>query len=171
MYIFRRFYLKRFLVPDALSSLPYDHITLQWRKLPGDNPHYIIVLINIMPLLKLTRYYTLNLNIYYLFMVIFLDIFCESIQCYIDQLFQHLKIKYFYCELFTTVLLGLYIIFWFSCLCYLIPILWMYFTNLPPEVRISTFIYAKISTLFLKQLQFIKMYLIIYVKSNARIVG
>lgn len=32
----------------------------------------------------------------------------------------------------TTLLLGLYLIFWFSCLCYLIPILVMNLVNIPP---------------------------------------
>ncbi|XP_012522161.2 potassium/sodium hyperpolarization-activated cyclic nucleotide-gated channel 1 [Monomorium pharaonis] len=105
-------YLKRFLVPDMLSSFPYDHITLRWRRLPGNNPYYVVILINIMPLIKLTRYYTFNSNIYYLFM--------------------HFEIKHFYFELCTTLLLGLYLIFWFSCLCYLMPILLMYFVNIPP---------------------------------------
>lgn len=56
-------------MPDTLSSFPYDYITLRWRRLPGNNPHYIVTLINIMPLMKLTRYYTFNSNIYYLFTV------------------------------------------------------------------------------------------------------
>jgi len=58
-------------VPDVLSSLPYDHITLPWRRLPGDNPHHIVILLNIMPIVKLIRYDTLLSNIHYLFMVIF----------------------------------------------------------------------------------------------------
>ncbi|EFN71680.1 Potassium/sodium hyperpolarization-activated cyclic nucleotide-gated channel 2 [Camponotus floridanus] len=107
-------YLKGFLVPDVLSSLPYDHITLPWRKLPGDNPHHIVILLNIMPVVKLIRYDTLHANIRYLFM--------------------HLEIENFYLEMCTTLLLGLYLIFWFSCLCYLIPILIMYLLNIPPIV-------------------------------------
>ncbi|XP_011878172.1 PREDICTED: potassium/sodium hyperpolarization-activated cyclic nucleotide-gated channel 1-like [Vollenhovia emeryi] len=106
-------YLKGFLVPDIISSFPYNYVTLQWRRLPGNNPRYIVTLINLLPLFKLTRYYTYNLNIHYLF--------------------THFQIKNFYWELCTTtLLLGLYLIFWFSCLCYLIPILLMYFMNIPP---------------------------------------
>lgn len=71
-----RSYLKGFLVPDVLSSLPYDHMTLPWRRLPGDNPYYIVILLNLMPAMKLTRYYTLHLNIQYLFTVMFSLIFC-----------------------------------------------------------------------------------------------
>lgn len=56
-------------MPDTVSSFPYDYITLRWRRLPGNNPHYIVTLINLMPLMKLTRYYTFNSNIYYLFTV------------------------------------------------------------------------------------------------------
>lgn len=84
-------------MPDVLSSFPYDYMTLQWRRLPGNNPHYIVTLINIMPLLKLTRYYTFNSNIYYLFTVIsfftfstniYTLLFLISIQIhYIDQFF------------------------------------------------------------------------------------
>lgn len=54
---------------DVLSSFPFDYMTLRWRRLPGNNPHYIVTLINIMPLMKLIRYYTFNSNIYYLFTV------------------------------------------------------------------------------------------------------
>ncbi|KAL6256090.1 hypothetical protein P5V15_013325 [Pogonomyrmex californicus] len=104
------FYLKRFLVPDVLSSFPYDHMTLRWRRLPGNNPSYIVTLINIMPLIKLIRYSTFNSHIYYLFTVIFLHIFYKR--------------KY--------NVLGLYLIFWFSCLCYLMPILLMNFVNISP---------------------------------------
>ncbi|KAG5323930.1 HCN1 protein, partial [Acromyrmex heyeri] len=111
------FYLKGFLMLDVLSSFPYDHMTLRWRRLPGNNPYYIVTLINIMPLIKLTRYYTFNSNIYYLFT---------------KHYFQHFEIKNFYFEFCTTLLLGLYFIFWCSCLCYLIPILLMYFFNIPP---------------------------------------
>ncbi|KAL6432460.1 hypothetical protein ACFW04_006804 [Cataglyphis niger] len=105
-------YLKGFFVPDVLSSFPYDHMTLPYRLLPGNNPHYIIVLLNIMPLIKLTRYYTFHSNINYLL--------------------THLEIETFSLEMFTTLLLGFYLIYWFSCLCYLIPILVMYFVNIPP---------------------------------------
>nr|XP_012216655.1 PREDICTED: potassium/sodium hyperpolarization-activated cyclic nucleotide-gated channel 1-like [Linepithema humile] len=105
-------YLNKFLILDVLSSLPYDYITLSWRRLPGNDPYHIVTLINIMPFMKLTRYYTLKSNIYYLFM--------------------HFKIKNFHFELYTTLLLGLYLIFWFSCLCYLIPILVIYFLNISP---------------------------------------
>ncbi|XP_011689359.1 PREDICTED: potassium/sodium hyperpolarization-activated cyclic nucleotide-gated channel 1-like isoform X2 [Wasmannia auropunctata] len=112
IYVICCFYLKGFLVPDALSSVPFDHVTLRWRRLPGNNPHFIVTLINIMPLIKFTRYYTFNSNIYYLF--------------------THFEIKNFYFELCTSLLLGLYLIFWFACLCYLIPILLMYFVNIPP---------------------------------------
>ncbi|XP_012055319.1 PREDICTED: potassium/sodium hyperpolarization-activated cyclic nucleotide-gated channel 1-like [Atta cephalotes] len=107
------FYLKGFLMLDILSSFPYDHMTLRWRRLPGNKPDYIVILINIMPVMKLTRYHTFNSNIYYLF--------------------THFEIKIFFFELCTILLLGLYFIFWCSCLCYLIPILIMYFANIPPE--------------------------------------
>ncbi|XP_018318299.1 potassium/sodium hyperpolarization-activated cyclic nucleotide-gated channel 1 [Mycetomoellerius zeteki] len=106
-------YLKGFLMLDVLSSFPFDYMTLRWRRLPGNNPHYIVTLINIMPLMKLIRYYTFNSNIYYLF--------------------TYFEIKNFYFELCTTLLLGLYLIFWCSCLCYLIPILLMYFVNILPR--------------------------------------
>ncbi|KAL0102622.1 hypothetical protein PUN28_018127 [Cardiocondyla obscurior] len=107
------FYFKKFLVPDVLSSFSYDYMTLRWRRLPGNNPHYIITLINIIPLLKLTRYCTFNSNIYYLFL--------------------HFRIDRFYLDLYTTLLLGLYLIYWFSCLCYVIPVLLMYFINISPK--------------------------------------
>lgn len=50
-------------------------------------------------------------------------------------LFQYLRIKNFYYQLYIMLLLGLYLVCWLSCLCYLIPILVMYLSNFPPEVR------------------------------------
>ncbi|EFN84743.1 potassium/sodium hyperpolarization-activated cyclic nucleotide-gated channel 4 [Harpegnathos saltator] len=106
-------YLKGFLLPDVLSSLPYDHITLPWRRLPGDDSYHAIVLINILPFIKLTRYWTFKSTIFFLF--------------------KHFGIRHFYYELYTTLLLGMYLIFWFSCLCYVIPILlMMHFVNISP---------------------------------------
>ncbi|XP_032682375.1 potassium/sodium hyperpolarization-activated cyclic nucleotide-gated channel 1-like [Odontomachus brunneus] len=108
------FYLKGLFLPDVLSSFPYDHITLPWRRLPGDGSYHIVTLINILPFMKITRYSTFRSNIFYLF--------------------QHFEIKHFYYELYITLLLGIYLIFWFSCLCYLIPILlMMHFVNIPPR--------------------------------------
>lgn len=123
---------------DVLSSLPYDHVTLPWRRLPGNNSHYVVILLNIAPAIKLTRYYTLHSNIHYLFTVMFSHILITMIYIIEYFLFQHLEIENFYLEMFTTLLLGLYLIFWFSCLCYLIPILVMYLVNIPPIVSVYT---------------------------------
>ncbi|KAK2580594.1 hypothetical protein KPH14_007716 [Odynerus spinipes] len=108
--IFKK-YVKGYFVSDVLSSLPYDHITLKWRKLPGKDSYHSITLINILPFLKLARYPTLNANIF--------------------QLFQYFTIEYFYYQLTTTLLLGFYLIIWFSCLCYLLPVLSLHFLNIP----------------------------------------
>lgn len=67
-------------MPDALSSVPFDHVTLRWRRLPGNNPHFIVTLINIMPLIKFTRYYTFNSNIYYLFTVFMIYFYVYFLQ-------------------------------------------------------------------------------------------
>ncbi|XP_014477559.1 PREDICTED: potassium/sodium hyperpolarization-activated cyclic nucleotide-gated channel 1-like [Dinoponera quadriceps] len=106
-------YLKGYFLPDVLSSFPYDHITLPWRRLPGDDSYHIVTLINILPFIKITRYLTLKTSMFYLF--------------------QHFEFKHFYYELYISLLLGWYLIFWFSCLCYLIPILiMMHFANISP---------------------------------------
>ncbi|KAG9434111.1 potassium/sodium hyperpolarization-activated cyclic nucleotide-gated channel 1-like [Apis mellifera carnica] len=60
-------YLKTFLIFDILSSLPWDHITLPWRKLPGHNSSFIVSLINIFPCLKLIRYGYIDSQIFELF--------------------------------------------------------------------------------------------------------
>lgn len=99
---------------DIISSLPYDHITLFWRKLPGNSSFYEITLINLLPLLKLTRYPTLN--------------------DYIFHFYQYFAIEYFYYQLTTTLALGFYLIIWFSCLCYLLPVLMLHFYNIPSTV-------------------------------------
>ncbi|KAG5322765.1 HCN4 protein, partial [Pseudoatta argentina] len=70
-----------------------------------------------------------------IYAICWIDIFYEDIQRRIiscKHYFQHFEIKNFYFEFGTTLLLGLYFIFWCSCLCYLIPILLMYFFNIPP---------------------------------------
>lgn len=153
-----------------LSSLPYDHVTLSWRRLPGSDPYHIVTLINIIPFMKLTRYYTLKSNIYYLFMVMLLYIFHKAKNIVKKHtLFQHFEIKNFYFEFYTTLLLGLYLIFWFSCLCYLMPILVIYFFNIPPAVSITDVIkqYCVVQEFF------IRPYFLITVtqKRNVKIVG
>lgn len=50
------------------------------------------------------------------------------------SLFQHFEIVYL--EKFITLLLGLYLFFWFSCLYYLVPLLVIHFLNIPPTVSI-----------------------------------
>ncbi|XP_053985509.1 potassium/sodium hyperpolarization-activated cyclic nucleotide-gated channel 2-like [Hylaeus volcanicus] len=62
-------YLRTFLIMDILSSLPWDHITLPWRRKPGKESSYVVVLINLLPLLKLTRYIYVNYRIFELFTV------------------------------------------------------------------------------------------------------
>ncbi|CAK9814020.1 Potassium/sodium hyperpolarization-activated cyclic nucleotide-gated channel 4 [Anthophora quadrimaculata] len=106
-------YLKTFLLWDVISSLPWDHITLPWRTLPGKDSNHITVLLNLLPCLKLIRYSYVNWQIY--------------------ELFTHLEIMYFYYEMFSTLLLGFYIIFWASCLCYLIPVLVLHCTYYSPD--------------------------------------
>ncbi|XP_035723457.1 potassium/sodium hyperpolarization-activated cyclic nucleotide-gated channel 1-like [Vespa mandarinia] len=101
-------YSKGYLLVDILSSLPYDHITLSWRKLPGNDSFHAITLINILPLLKLTRYPTLN-----------------------DYIYQYFLMEHSYYQLISTLMLGFYLIIWFSCLCYLLPILTLHFYNIP----------------------------------------
>ncbi|KAI4481119.1 hypothetical protein M0804_009745 [Polistes exclamans] len=107
--IFKR-YSKGYLMVDILSSLPYDHITLLWRRLPGNDSFRIITLINILPLLKLTRYPTLI--------------------SYIFWFYQYLTIENFYYQTTITLVLGFYLIIWFTCLCYLLPILTLHFYNI-----------------------------------------
>ncbi|XP_017789769.1 PREDICTED: potassium/sodium hyperpolarization-activated cyclic nucleotide-gated channel 3-like, partial [Habropoda laboriosa] len=106
-------YLKTFLIPDVLSSLPWDHITLPWRALPGKDSNHIITLLNLLPCLKLIRYSYVNWQIF--------------------EQFTHLEVMYFYFEMFSTPLLGFYIIFWASCLCYLIPVLVLHFGHYSPD--------------------------------------
>ncbi|XP_046832159.1 potassium/sodium hyperpolarization-activated cyclic nucleotide-gated channel 1-like [Vespa crabro] len=101
-------YSKGYLLVDILSSLPYDHITLSWRKLPGNGSFHAITLINILPLLKLTRYPTLN-----------------------DYIYQYFLMEHSYYQLISTFMLGFYLIIWFSCLYYLLPVLTLHFYNIP----------------------------------------
>ncbi|XP_034177734.1 potassium/sodium hyperpolarization-activated cyclic nucleotide-gated channel 1 isoform X2 [Osmia lignaria lignaria] len=106
--IFRQ-YLQANLIPDVLSSLPWDHITLPWRKIPGQSCLKSIILLNLLPLLKLSRYNYVNMQIF--------------------ELFTYFEIMHFYYETFSTLMLGFYMMFWSSCLCYLIPVLELHLIN------------------------------------------
>ncbi|XP_076762250.1 potassium/sodium hyperpolarization-activated cyclic nucleotide-gated channel 4 [Xylocopa sonorina] len=103
-------YLKTFLILDIISSLPWDHITLQWRRLPGQNSSLIVSLINLLPCLKLTRYGYVNLQVY--------------------ELFTHFEVMHHYYEMYSTFMMGFCIMYWSSCLCYLIPVLVLHFSNI-----------------------------------------
>ncbi|OAD60868.1 Potassium/sodium hyperpolarization-activated cyclic nucleotide-gated channel 4 [Eufriesea mexicana] len=106
-------YLKSYLILDILSSLPWDHITLPWRRVPGEDSHYLIVLINLLPCLKLARYSYVNLQIF--------------------ELFTHFEIMHFYYEMLTIFLIGFYMIYWAACLCYSMQVLVLHFTNTSPK--------------------------------------
>ncbi|XP_068982398.1 potassium/sodium hyperpolarization-activated cyclic nucleotide-gated channel 1-like [Bombus flavifrons] len=106
-------YLKTFLILDILSSLPWDHITLPWRSLPGRESNHLVSLLNLLPCLKLSRYGYVNMRI--------------------SELFSHFEVMHFYYELFSTFMLGFYIMYWSSCLYYLIPVLVLHFSNSLPE--------------------------------------
>ncbi|XP_043255158.1 potassium/sodium hyperpolarization-activated cyclic nucleotide-gated channel 1-like [Colletes gigas] len=102
-------YLRTYLLVDIISSLPWDHITLPWRRIPGEDVNHIIIIINLLPLLKLIRYGYVNLQVF--------------------ELFSYFEIMHFYYQMLTTLMLGLYLILWSSCLCYLIPVLVLHFQN------------------------------------------
>ncbi|XP_015439732.1 PREDICTED: LOW QUALITY PROTEIN: potassium/sodium hyperpolarization-activated cyclic nucleotide-gated channel 4-like [Dufourea novaeangliae] len=106
-------YLKTFLIPDILSSLPWDHITLPWRCVPGVKVERAVVLVNLLPLLKLSRYRYVNRQFF--------------------DFFMYLQVMHLYYELFSTLMLAFYILFWFSCLSYLIPALFVHMTGIAPE--------------------------------------
>ncbi|CAD1469821.1 unnamed protein product, partial [Heterotrigona itama] len=106
-------YLKTFLILDVVSSLPWDHITLPWRTVPGRESNHIVALLNLLPCLKLSRYGYVNKQI--------------------SELFTYFEIMHFYYEMFATLMMGFYIMYWSSCLCYLIPVLVLHFSNSPPD--------------------------------------
>ncbi|KAK0182317.1 hypothetical protein PV327_000468 [Microctonus hyperodae] len=103
------YYFQRFLIVDILTSLPYDHITYPWRKVPGPDCSLWIACINLIPILKISRYI--------------------KFQSYVSQLFAVRKIKDFTNRMTNTLILSFYIIFWFACLCYLTPIMIMQATG------------------------------------------
>ena len=51
---------------------------------------------------------------------------------------------HFYYELFSTFMLAFYIMYWSSCLYYLIPVLVLHFSNSLPEVRDEKYILVPI---------------------------
>ncbi|XP_058793323.1 potassium/sodium hyperpolarization-activated cyclic nucleotide-gated channel 1-like [Phymastichus coffea] len=99
-------YLKTFMVIDVLSSLPYDRLTLSWRKVPGPENSLIATLINLLPLLKLTRYFTFK--------------------SYLRQIFLHVGNENVSCQMLLTLLLYVYIVHWFACFCNVTPLIMMY---------------------------------------------
>ncbi|XP_015589234.1 potassium/sodium hyperpolarization-activated cyclic nucleotide-gated channel 1 [Cephus cinctus] len=106
-------YMKGFLVLDIVTSLPYDHITAAWRKVPGPGASLIVAVINVLPTLKIIRYFTLH--------------------SYILQLFAHSMNNNWSYQMSTTLLLSGYVIYWFSCFCYIIPIFTMYILQVTIE--------------------------------------
>ncbi|XP_078038495.1 potassium/sodium hyperpolarization-activated cyclic nucleotide-gated channel 1 [Augochlora pura] len=106
-------YLKTFFLLDVVTSLPWDYLTLPWRYLPGNSSSMIIILLNLLPLLKLFRYPHMINNLF--------------------ELFTYLGVMHLYYEVFTTVLLAIYIMFWSACLSYLIPALMLHVTDTTPK--------------------------------------
>ncbi|XP_076226436.1 potassium/sodium hyperpolarization-activated cyclic nucleotide-gated channel 2 [Nomia melanderi] len=106
-------YLKTFFTLDVLTSIPWDYITLSWRKLPGTHKYYVIILLNLLPLLKLARYNHMTTILF--------------------ELFTYLGVMHLYYELIITLLLAVYMMFWCACLSYLIPALMLHLTNTTPE--------------------------------------
>ncbi|XP_076392816.1 potassium/sodium hyperpolarization-activated cyclic nucleotide-gated channel 4 [Megachile rotundata] len=96
-------YVQGNFVPDVLSSLPWDHITMPWRTIPGHHSSHWVIAVNLLPLLKISRYGYVNQQIF--------------------ELFSYFEVMHFYNETFSTLMLGFYMMFWSSCLCYLIPVL------------------------------------------------
>ncbi|CAG5107469.1 Similar to HCN1: Potassium/sodium hyperpolarization-activated cyclic nucleotide-gated channel 1 (Oryctolagus cuniculus) [Cotesia congregata] len=97
-------YISGFFSIDLLTSLPYDHITYYWRKLPGPKSSFFVALINVLPMLKLIRYVTFDNNV--------------------SQLFE---ISDFICRISKILLISVYLVYWFTCLCYLVPVLVVHF--------------------------------------------
>ncbi|KAL7301338.1 hypothetical protein TKK_0006070 [Trichogramma kaykai] len=103
--IFKR-YLKSYLFLDVLTSLPYDLMTLRWRKKPGDGSSLVVALINLIPLCKLFRYFTFT--------------------SLVKQVFMYLDSQGIICQLCLTLILYTYIIHWFTCICSVIPCINMF---------------------------------------------
>ncbi|XP_051162132.1 potassium/sodium hyperpolarization-activated cyclic nucleotide-gated channel 2-like [Leptopilina boulardi] len=99
------YYIKGYLLIDVITSIPYDRITFTWRKLPGIDSSILIDMINLLPMLKLLRYSTFNKYIFYLFI--------------------NFDIKNFLYQIFTILLLFLFVTYWTACFCYVIPVLIM----------------------------------------------
>ncbi|XP_026674381.1 potassium/sodium hyperpolarization-activated cyclic nucleotide-gated channel 3-like [Ceratina calcarata] len=62
-------YLRTFLLLDVISSIPWDHVTLPWRRLPGDDAYHLVGVVNLLNCLKLTRYGYVNSQILQIFQV------------------------------------------------------------------------------------------------------
>ena len=73
---FRR-YARGYLVFDILTSLPYDRITLPWRMVPGADDSFQITFVNLIPLLKLSRYLTFRSYVRQTFLVNLFSINCR----------------------------------------------------------------------------------------------
>ncbi|XP_057338121.1 potassium/sodium hyperpolarization-activated cyclic nucleotide-gated channel 2-like [Microplitis mediator] len=100
-------YIRGYFFIDVITSLPYDHITYHWRQLPGPKTSYLTVILNILPIFKFIRYLTFD--------------------NYVSQLFEYFQIADFNCRIIKILLISAYLIYWFTCLCYLVPVLVMHF--------------------------------------------
>ncbi|XP_014217251.1 potassium/sodium hyperpolarization-activated cyclic nucleotide-gated channel 1-like [Copidosoma floridanum] len=89
-------YSKRYMLVDITSTIVYDYLTL-WSTLSPSGP---LVYINMIPLLRLSRYFTFRL--------------------YIQQFFQNYG-EDISCHMFLTLLLYTFIVHWFTCLCNITP--------------------------------------------------
>ncbi|XP_076289994.1 potassium/sodium hyperpolarization-activated cyclic nucleotide-gated channel 1 [Lasioglossum baleicum] len=112
-WIILSYYMKTYFILDVLTSLPWDHITLPWRYPPGMKTNIMVIVLNLLPLLKLFRYTHMINSLF--------------------ELFTYLGVMHLYYEVFTTILLAIYMMFWCACLSYLIPALMLHITSTRPE--------------------------------------
>ncbi|XP_011307578.1 potassium/sodium hyperpolarization-activated cyclic nucleotide-gated channel 1-like [Fopius arisanus] len=99
-------YLRSYLLLDVATSVPYDHLTHQWRTVPGSESSLPTVLINVIPIAKIFRYLTFH--------------------AYGSQLFQYCQIKDFTHRIISILILSFYIVHWFACFCYLTAVFVMH---------------------------------------------
>ncbi|XP_063984911.1 potassium/sodium hyperpolarization-activated cyclic nucleotide-gated channel 1-like [Diachasmimorpha longicaudata] len=99
-------YLRSYLLLDIVTSISYDHLTHQWRTVPGPGSSLPTVLLNLIPILKIFRYMTFH--------------------CYASQLFRYFQIKDFTHRMISILALSFYVVHWFACFCYLTAVIVMH---------------------------------------------
>ncbi|KAJ8673833.1 hypothetical protein QAD02_005095 [Eretmocerus hayati] len=112
-------YIESYFLIDVLSSLPWDRMTSTWRGPPDEDSVFIAEAVNLLPLLKLFRYFTFT--------------------SYIRQTQSYIRGEELPCQLTLTLLLYTYVVHWFTCFCSVAPLMLMHLEHEPVTKQLPAY--------------------------------